>query len=75
MSRLTVKHDPVITQRHKDLLSALSQEHARSPTIRSQLPMLTPVWRRAGYLFGGGRTSVGAARRCGLPALRAACGL
>jgi len=30
------------------------------PTIRSQLPMFTSVWRRADYLFGGGRTSVGA---------------
>jgi len=37
--------------------------------------MLTPVWRRADYLFGGGRTSVGAARRCGLPVLCAASGL
>ncbi len=48
---------------------------AGSPIIRSQLPMLTPVWRRADYPFGGGRTSVGAARRCGLPALCAASGL
>jgi hypothetical protein len=38
------------------------------PIIGSQLAMLTPVWRRADYLSGGGRTCVGAARRCGLRA-------
>jgi hypothetical protein len=50
------------------ILVTLHEVTARiSPIIRSQLPMLTPVRRRADYPFGRGRTSVGAARRCGLP--------
>jgi hypothetical protein len=61
--------------RSLNVIRSRGRRAAGSPIICSQLAMLTPVWRRADYLFGGGRTSAGAARRCGLPALCAAFGL
>jgi hypothetical protein len=60
---------------HSQSVMSMAVTRAGSPIIRFQLADAALWWRRADYLFGGGRLPVGAAGRCDLTALSAAAGL